>query len=98
MIRQFLAARVARAVQNRNDGRDKHEQNAPPQDKPTGILRISHFLEPRRQLGWRRGGDSQPPWSARTRAPCASSRSPICHFLPNTPQNTPPPSPTSLLQ
>src|SRR5713226_2279865 len=57
MIWQFLAARLARAVQNRNDGQDKHEQNAPPQDKPTGILRISHFLEPRRQLGWRRGWD-----------------------------------------
>src|SRR5260370_5662550 len=83
MIWQFLAARLARAVQNRNDGQDKHEQNAPPQDKPTGILRISHFLEPRRQLGWRRGWDSQRPVSAQTRALCESSRSPLCQFLSN---------------
>jgi hypothetical protein len=44
MIWQFLAARPALPGHSHNDGHGKHAQNAAPQDGPTGISRLSHFL------------------------------------------------------
>jgi hypothetical protein len=47
MIWEFFAARFASAVQGRNHGQRKQKQTAVPQDKPTRISRLNHFLKPR---------------------------------------------------